>query len=210
MKLWLRKFYLATLYPPHWCLGENMTSYLKMATVQEKAMYVLWFFETKSVIKTHCRYRTQYGKYPPADNAIWRWLKQFQETGCVLHQKGAGRLYTSQEDVDRIQEAFSRNPTWISFWRVVTMVNNTRNFWVSSVSVRVDKLTFVHSRFIFLLLWRWRQQVPRNLDTYRPNNTASHSRNSSHNRYFVVRIYLSLYKDISISPSENMGYTDMK
>jgi hypothetical protein len=29
-----------------------------------------WFFETKSVIKTKCRYRTQYGKAPPSDNAM--------------------------------------------------------------------------------------------------------------------------------------------
>jgi transposase len=74
-----------------------MTSYLKMATVQEKAMCVLWFFEPKSVIKMQHSYRTQYGKDPPSDNAIRRWLKQFQETGSVLHRKGAGRPSTSQK-----------------------------------------------------------------------------------------------------------------
>jgi arsenate reductase-like glutaredoxin family protein len=57
-----------------------------MATVQEKAMCVLRFFETKSVM-TQRRYRAQYGKYPPSDNAIRRWLKQFQETSNVLHRK---------------------------------------------------------------------------------------------------------------------------
>jgi hypothetical protein len=51
-----------------------------MATVQEKAICVLWLFETKSVIKTQRRYRTQYGK----DNVIRRWLIQFQETGNVV------------------------------------------------------------------------------------------------------------------------------
>jgi hypothetical protein len=81
-----------------------MTSYLKMSTVREKAMCVLWFFETKSVIKRQRRYRTQYGRDPPSDNAIRCWLKQFQETGRVLHRKGAGRPSTSQEDVGRIQE----------------------------------------------------------------------------------------------------------
>jgi transposase len=81
-----------------------------MANVQEKAKCVLWFFETKSVIKTQRRFRTQYGKDPPSDNAIRRWLKQFKETGCVLHRKGAGRPSISQEDVDRIQEAFSESP----------------------------------------------------------------------------------------------------
>jgi hypothetical protein len=73
-----------------------------MATVQKKAMCVLWFFETKSVIKMKNRYRTQYGKDPPSDNAIRRSLKQFQETGNVLHRKGRGRPNTSQEYVDQI------------------------------------------------------------------------------------------------------------
>jgi hypothetical protein len=63
-----------------------MTSYLKMTTVQEKAMSILWFFETKSVTKMQSPYRTQYGKAPPSDNAIRRWLKQFKETGSVLHR----------------------------------------------------------------------------------------------------------------------------
>jgi hypothetical protein len=48
-------------------------------------------FETKSVTKTQRRYRNQYGKDPPSDNAIRRWLKQFQEIGSVLHRKGAHR-----------------------------------------------------------------------------------------------------------------------
>jgi hypothetical protein len=84
-----------------------MTSYIKIATVQEKAMCVLWFFDAKSVIKTQCRYRIQYGKDPPTDNASRRWLKQFRETGCVLHRKGAGRPSTSQEGFDRIQEVWA-------------------------------------------------------------------------------------------------------
>jgi hypothetical protein len=44
---------------------------------------VLWFFETKSVVKKQYRYRTQYGKGPPSDNPIRRWLKQFEETDSV-------------------------------------------------------------------------------------------------------------------------------
>jgi hypothetical protein len=39
---------------------------------------------------TQRRYRTQYGKDPPSDKVLRRWLKQFQETGSVLHRKGAG------------------------------------------------------------------------------------------------------------------------
>ncbi|GBN51747.1 hypothetical protein AVEN_55021-1 [Araneus ventricosus] len=81
-----------------------------MATVQEKAMCVLWFFETKSVITTQRCFRTTYKKDPPLDNSIRRWLTQFQETGSVLHRKGAGRPSTSQENVDRIQETFTHSP----------------------------------------------------------------------------------------------------
>jgi hypothetical protein len=47
-------------------------------------MRVLWFFKRKSVIKTHHRCRTQYGKDPHSDNAIRHWLEQFQETGSVV------------------------------------------------------------------------------------------------------------------------------
>jgi hypothetical protein len=39
-----------------------MTPNLKMATVQEKPLGVLWFFGTKYVIKTHRCYRTEYEK----------------------------------------------------------------------------------------------------------------------------------------------------
>jgi hypothetical protein len=60
-----------------------------MTTVQEKAMWVLWYFETKPLIKTQRHYRTQYAKYPPSDSAIRRWLQQLQKTGSVLHPKGA-------------------------------------------------------------------------------------------------------------------------
>jgi hypothetical protein len=81
-----------------------------MVTVQEKAMCVLRFFETKSFIKTRRHYRTQYGKAAPSDNATRCWLKHFQGTGNVLHRREAGKPSTLQEDVDRIQEAFSRSP----------------------------------------------------------------------------------------------------
>jgi transposase len=65
-------------------------------------------FVTKSVIKIQRRYRTQYEKGPHSDKAIRRWLKQFKETGSVLHRKGAGRPNILKEDFDRLQEEFSR------------------------------------------------------------------------------------------------------
>jgi hypothetical protein len=65
------------------------------------------FPEQKSIIKTQRRYRAQYGKAPPSDNAIRRWLKHLQETGNVQHRRAAERPSTSQEDVDQIQEAWT-------------------------------------------------------------------------------------------------------
>jgi hypothetical protein len=43
MKVLLKKFHLTMLYLPLWGLGENVTSYLKMGTLQEKPMCVLTF-----------------------------------------------------------------------------------------------------------------------------------------------------------------------
>jgi hypothetical protein len=54
-------------------------------------------FSKQSVTRKQHRYNTQYRKVPPSDIAI-RWLKQFQETGRVLHRKGAGKLSISQEE----------------------------------------------------------------------------------------------------------------
>jgi hypothetical protein len=73
-----------------------MTSYLKIAIVQEKAMCILRVFEIRSVIEMQLRYRNQYGKDPPSDNAVRRVLKQFQETGSVLYRRVEGRPRTSQ------------------------------------------------------------------------------------------------------------------
>jgi hypothetical protein len=87
MKVQLRKFYLATLYSPEFMSGRKYDAIPQNATVQENAMCVLLFVETKSVIKTQRRYRPQHGKESPSDNAIRRWLKQFQETGNILHRK---------------------------------------------------------------------------------------------------------------------------
>jgi hypothetical protein len=86
-----------------------MTSYNKMATVQEKAMCVLWFFETTTVTKTQSL-QNSIRKRSTSDNSIRRLLKQFQEAGSVLYRKRAGRPSTSPEDVDPIREPFSRSP----------------------------------------------------------------------------------------------------
>jgi hypothetical protein len=49
---------------------KSMTSHLKMTIGKEKAMCVLGFFGTDSVIKPQRKHRTQHGKDPPSDNAM--------------------------------------------------------------------------------------------------------------------------------------------
>jgi hypothetical protein len=82
-------------------------------------------------------YRTQYGKAPPSDNAIRRWLKQFQETGSVLHQNGAG-----------IQE------TWTSYVpRNVGMLKLGLIFCsVDSISNKTFEYNFIFGKsFVFII-----------------------------------------------------------
>jgi hypothetical protein len=83
----------------------------EMATVQERARYVGWIFETKSVTQTQRNYRTQFNKQPPSDNAIRDWHRRFLETGSVHDRKRSGRPGVSDECVERIRESFVRSPT---------------------------------------------------------------------------------------------------
>lgn len=62
-----------------------------MAIVKEKAMCVLWLWETKFPITVQRYFRREFQKTPLTEQSLRRWLKQFQETGSVLRQKGAGR-----------------------------------------------------------------------------------------------------------------------
>jgi hypothetical protein len=65
----------------------------KMAvSAQQKTMSVLWYWETKSVIQAQRRYRREYEEQARGGQSIKRWLEQFQETGSVLHKKGAAGL----------------------------------------------------------------------------------------------------------------------
>ncbi|GBM83895.1 hypothetical protein AVEN_96399-1 [Araneus ventricosus] len=78
-----------------------------MATVQEKAM-CYWF----SKLNRH-NYSTSlqdtYKKDPPSDNSIERWLHNFRKLVAFYTERGR-RPSTSQENVDRIQETFTRSP----------------------------------------------------------------------------------------------------
>ena len=82
-----------------------------MATSQEKAQCVSWFIETKLDTQTQRNYRTKYGRDPLSRPSIRAWHKKFMETGTVLDKGRSGRPRTSEENIDRVRQAFSRSPT---------------------------------------------------------------------------------------------------
>lgn len=77
-----------------------------MATPQEKAQCVSWYIEIR--VRNS---RTKYGGDPPSLPSICAWRKHFMETGTVLDGNRSGQPRTSEENVDRVREAFSRSPT---------------------------------------------------------------------------------------------------
>ena len=83
---------------------------MKMSTPQEKAQCVSWFIETKSVIQAQQNFGGKYGKKPPARPTIRAWHKKFMETGSVLQRKGAGRPQISENKIESVLVAYTRNP----------------------------------------------------------------------------------------------------
>ncbi|GBN54596.1 hypothetical protein AVEN_21553-1 [Araneus ventricosus] len=84
---------------------------LKMTSPSEKANSVGWYFESKSIVKVQRNFHTKFNKPPPSRNSILSWHKKFLETGSVLDKPRSGRPSTSDSDVERIREAFTRSPT---------------------------------------------------------------------------------------------------
>jgi hypothetical protein len=56
----------------------------EMWTMQQKAEFILWYAELKSVVTLQHKWRRLHpGEIAPGDKALNRWLKQFKETGSV-------------------------------------------------------------------------------------------------------------------------------
>jgi len=51
-----------------------------------------------------------YHTEPPTDKTIREWNMKFQQRGCLCAAKRSGRLGPSAETVERVREAFVRNP----------------------------------------------------------------------------------------------------
>ena len=81
-----------------------------MWTVHQKAQFVLWYAELKSVVAVERKWRSLHpGEKPPTDKALNRWMNQFKETGTVEKQKSTSRPRTSEEDVERIRQSCIRS-----------------------------------------------------------------------------------------------------
>ncbi|KAJ6657756.1 hypothetical protein lerEdw1_001943 [Lerista edwardsae] len=78
---------------------------------QEKAYCVLEYAKTSSVVVVQRHFRTKFFKELPHRHNIIRWMKQFEETGCLCKGKSRGRPPVRNEVVENIREMFVRSPT---------------------------------------------------------------------------------------------------
>ncbi|GFS68178.1 DUF4817 domain-containing protein [Trichonephila clavipes] len=62
----------------------------KMSSMQEKVYCVFEYAKTSSVTVVRRRFRTKFRKEPPHRHNISRWVKQFQDTGCLCKNKSPG------------------------------------------------------------------------------------------------------------------------
>ena len=60
-------------------------------TVNKKALYVLEFAKTESIVTVQRRFRTMYRTEPPTDKTIREWHMKFQQRGCLCAAKRRGR-----------------------------------------------------------------------------------------------------------------------
>ena len=82
----------------------------KMASQQEKAFCVLRFEVSRSVITVQREFRARFRKDAPCRNNITRWYRQFVETGCLCKGKSPGRPRMSDDNNERVRQAFLRSP----------------------------------------------------------------------------------------------------
>lgn len=81
-----------------------------MATLQEKIFCVLEFAKCESIIQVQRNFRRTFNRQPPRHKQIYEWHRKFVETGSVCKKTSTGRPRTSDENVQRIQDSFTRSP----------------------------------------------------------------------------------------------------
>ena len=78
-----------------------------MATPQQKVFCVLEFAKTDAIVTVQRAFRTEFGIDLPHRESIRRWVTQFKETGCLCKGKSPGRPRVSEEQVEKIHDAFN-------------------------------------------------------------------------------------------------------
>jgi hypothetical protein len=91
------------------CRQEAITVNMA-ATKQEKAFCVLDYAQCQSVTTVQRNFRRRFGKDPPTRKSIYDWHRKFETTGCLCKKKSPGRPPVSEENVQRIRQAFLRRP----------------------------------------------------------------------------------------------------
>jgi hypothetical protein len=72
-----------------------------MSTPQEQVQCVLWLAQLQSLMAVQHRFGVQYGSQPPIRKSIWS-----LDNKLTTAVKSPGRTRTSEENVNRIREAF--------------------------------------------------------------------------------------------------------
>lgn len=86
--------------------------FIEMAGVKQKAMFVLWFYVTKSAITAQRRFCFEYpNRHAISKDSIKRWYQQCKDAGTVQHRKGAGRPSFPDDIVEQVTETFTKTPT---------------------------------------------------------------------------------------------------
>jgi hypothetical protein len=82
-----------------------------MWTVQQKADFILWYAELKSVVRVQRKWRNLHpGGIVPDEKSLNHWLKYFKQTGGDAKQKSLGRPGTSEDNAERIRQSCVRSP----------------------------------------------------------------------------------------------------
>jgi hypothetical protein len=112
-KIRTQKFYLVTSVLSALTSGRKYDVITQNCDCLTESNVRTLVFRKKARYQNASRYRTQYGKDPPSDNAIRRWLNQFQEIGSVLHCKGTGRPRNPDSNLESLC-IFHAYKFWIS------------------------------------------------------------------------------------------------
>ena len=82
-----------------------------MWTMQQKAQFVLWYAEFKSIVVVQQKWCTLHPREKaPDDKELNQWMKQFKETGSLSKGASPGRPSTSEENFEQITQSGVRSP----------------------------------------------------------------------------------------------------